>query len=50
MSATTILNTAPLGALIRYTDHTPKPPTRFTLHEGDFASDGVILVTIRSTV
>jgi hypothetical protein len=80
MSATTILNAAPLGALIRYTDHTPKPPARFTrklaawersngvgrlvkkepprvyatwtapasftLHEGNFASDGVILVTI----
>jgi hypothetical protein len=80
MSATTILNAAPLGALIRYTDHTSKPPARFTrklaawersngvgrlvkkepprvyatwtapasftLHEGNFASDGVILVTI----
>ena len=80
MSATTILNTAPLGALIRYTDGSPKPPARFTrklvawersngvgrlvkkepprvyptwtapasftLHEGNFASDGVILVTI----
>jgi hypothetical protein len=80
MSAKTILNTAPLGALIRYTDGSPKPPARFTkklatwersngagrlvkkepprvyptwtapasftLHEGNFASDGVILVTI----
>ena len=80
MSAITILNTAPLGALIRYTDGSPKPPARFTkklaawersngvgrlvkkepprvyptwtapasftLHEGNFASDGVILVTI----
>ena len=70
----------PLGALIRYTDGSPKPPARFTkklaawersngvgrlvkkepprpcptwtaptsftLHEGSFASDGVILVTI----
>ena len=30
MSATTILDTAPLGALIRYTDNSPKPPARFT--------------------
>jgi len=30
MSATTILDTAPLGALIRYTDSSPKPPARFT--------------------
>ena len=80
MSATTIIDTTPLGALIRYTDGSPKPPARFTkklatwersngvgrlvkkepprpyptwtapasftLHEGNFASDGVILVTI----
>ena len=80
MSATTISDTAPLGALIRYTDGSPKPPARFTkklaawersngvgrlvkkepprvyptwtapasftLHEGNFSSDGVILVTI----
>ena len=80
MSATTIIDTAPLGALIRYTDGCPKPPARFTkklatwersngigrlvkkepprayptwtapasftLHEGNFSSDGVILVTI----
>ena len=80
MSATTIINTAPLGALIRYTDGCPKPPARFTkklaawersngvgrlvkkepprpyptrtvpasftLHEGNFSSEGVILVTI----
>ena len=80
MSATTIIDTAPLGALIRYNDGSPKPPARFTkklaawersngvgrlvkkepprsyttwtapasftLHEGNFASDGVILVTI----
>lgn len=29
MSATTILDTAPLGPLIRYTDGSPKPPARF---------------------
>ena len=80
MSATTIIDSAPLGALIRYTDGSPKPPVRFTkklaawersngvgrlvkkepprayptwtapasftLHEGNFSSDGVILVTI----
>ncbi len=69
MSATTIIDTVPLGALIRYTDGSPKPPARFTkklaawersngvyptwtapasftLHEGNFSSDGVILVTI----
>jgi hypothetical protein len=80
MSATTIIDTAPLGALIRYTDGSPKPPARFTkklaawersngvgrlvkkepprpyptwtapdsftLHEGNFSSEGVILVTI----
>ena len=82
MSATTIIETAPLGALIRYTDGRPKPPARFTkklaawersngvgrlvkkdpprvhqtwtapasftLHEGNFSSDGVILVRITS--
>ena len=80
MSANTIIDTAPLGALIRYTDGSPKPPARFTkklaawersngvarlvkkepprpyptwtapdsftLHEGNFSSEGVILVTI----
>ncbi len=80
MSATIIIDTAPLGALIRYTDGSPKPPARFTkklaawersngvgrlvkkepprpyptwtapdsftLHEGNFSSEGVILVTI----
>ena len=80
MSASTIIDTAPLGALIRYSDSSPKPPARFTkklaawersnglgrlvkkelprayptwtapasftLHEGNFSSDGVILVTI----
>ena len=80
MSASTIIDTAPLGALIRYTDGSPKPPAcftkklatwersngvgrlvkkepprcyptwtasaSFTLDEGNFASDRVILVTI----
>jgi hypothetical protein len=80
MSAITVFDTAPLGALIRYTDGSPKPPARFTkklaawersngvgrlvkkepprpyptrtvpasftLHEGNFSSEGVILVTI----
>ena len=80
MSANSIINTAPLGALIRYSDGSPKPPSRFTkklaawersngigrlvkkepprpyhtwtapasftLHEGNFSSDGIILVTI----
>lgn len=83
MSVTTIIDTAPLGALIRYTDSSPRPPARFTkklaawersngvgrlvkkepprvyptwtapasftLHEGNFSSDGVILVTIMRT-
>jgi hypothetical protein len=30
MSATTISDNAPLGALIRYADGRPKPPARFT--------------------
>lgn len=30
MSATTIIDTAPLSALIRYADGNPKPPARFT--------------------
>ena len=30
MSANTIIDQAPLGALIRYTDGCPKPPARFT--------------------
>ena len=83
MSAHIVHDTAPLGALIRYTDHAPKPPARFTkklaawerrngvgrlvkkeparerptysspasitLHEGNFASAGVILVTVMRT-
>lgn len=80
MSAHNIYDIAPLGALIRYSDGTPRPPGRFskklaawekrngvgrlvmksphreratytaaasiTLHEGNFSSDGVILVTV----
>ncbi len=80
MSATTYIDTAPIGALSRYTDGSPKPPAHFskkagswecsnglgrlvkkepprpyatrtapalfTLHEGNFASDGVTLVTV----
>lgn len=83
MSAHIIYDTAPLGALIRYSDGAPKPPARFskklaawerrngvgqlvkteparerptysspasiTLHEDNFASSGVILVTIMRT-
>ena len=30
MSAQNIYDTAPLGALIRYSDNTPQPPARFT--------------------
>ena len=30
MSATNIIDTAPLGAFNRYTDSRPKPPARFT--------------------
>ncbi len=30
MSAHIIYDSAPLGSLVRYTDRTPKPPTRFT--------------------
>ncbi len=80
MYATTIIDTTPFGALIRYTDGSPKPPARFTkkfaawersngvgrlvkkepprpyptwtapasftLHEGNFSSERIILVTI----
>ena len=82
MSANTIIDQAPLGALIRYTDGSPKPPARFTkklaawersngvgrlvkmepprpyptwtapasftLHEGNFSSEGVIQSVSRS--
>ncbi|MBW7861506.1 MAG: hypothetical protein H3C33_10445 [Rhodocyclaceae bacterium] len=30
MSSTTVIDTAPFGALIRYTDGNPKPPAHFT--------------------
>ena len=77
MSAEHIIDTAPHGALIRYSDGAPKPPARFTkklaawecangvgrlvkkepprsnptwttpasftLHEGNFSSEGVIV-------
>ena len=83
MSAHNIYDIAPIGALIRYTDHKPKPPARFTkklaawqsrngggrlvrkqpprdratyiapasitLHEGNFESGSVILVTVIRT-
>ncbi|RWK58592.1 hypothetical protein [Mesorhizobium sp.] len=83
MSASNIYENAPLGSLINYGDHAPKPPARFTkklaawegrngigrlvrktpprehatwpspaaitLHEGDFSSGSVILVTVRRT-
>lgn len=83
MSAHIVFDCAPLGALVRYSDLTPKPPARFTkklaawerrngvgrlvrkepsrerptytspasitLHEGNFASEGVILVTVMRT-
>ena len=83
MSAHHVHDVAPLGSLIRYGDHSPRPPARFTkklaawqrrngvgrlvrkepqrqrgaytspasitLHEGDFASNGVILVTVMRT-
>lgn len=83
MSARHVYDNAPLGALIRYSDGTPKPRARFnkklaawqnrngvarlvkkepqrdrptytspasiTLYEGDFASAGVVLVTVLRT-
>lgn len=83
MSATIVYDNAPLGSLIRYSDGTPKPPSRFTrklaawqtrngvgrlvkkepprerptysspacftLHEGNFGEDGIILVTVMRT-
>lgn len=83
MSAIAIYDAAPLGALVRFSDGKPKPPSRFTkklaawernngvgrlirktppfvrgsyaggatitLHEGDLASGGVVLVTIQRT-
>lgn len=78
-----LIRTAPLGALLRYSDGQPRPPARFnkklaawersngvgrlikktpavvrpsyslpegfTLHHGDFASGGVILVVVTMT-
>ncbi|MER8458324.1 hypothetical protein NKH24_19860 [Mesorhizobium sp. M1300] len=83
MSASNIYDNAPLGSLITYKDHAPRPPARFTkkvaawearngvgrlvkktpprehatwpspaaitLHEGDFSSGSVILVTVMRT-
>jgi hypothetical protein len=83
MSAQTIFDTAPLGALIRYADGRPQPPARFTkkraewernngigrlirkapetvrpsftspasikLHQGDFSSGGVVVLTVQIT-
>jgi hypothetical protein len=83
MSAQAIYDAAPLGALVRFSDGKPKPPSRFTkklatwersngvgrlirktppfvrgsytggatitLHEGDLASNGVVLVTVHRT-
>lgn len=83
MPAYHIYDHAPLGALVRYSDGTPRPPARFTkklaawerrnglgrlvqktpprqlasyvapasitLHEGNFAARGVILVTVTHT-
>ncbi len=83
MSAQSIFDHAPLGAIIRYSDGTPRPPKRhrrkladwqrrnscgrlvhkaaativgqtilpasFTLHEGDFGSEGVIVLKVFKT-
>ena len=83
MSAQSIFDYAPLGAIIRYSDGTPRPPERhrrkladwqrrnssgrlvkkqaatcvgqtilpasFTLHEGDFGSQGVIVLKVFKT-
>lgn len=83
MSAQSIFDHAPLGAIIRYSDCTPRPPERhrrklqdwqrrnsagrlvkkqtatcvgqtiipasFTLHEGDFGSEGVIVLKVFKT-
>ena len=83
MSAQLIFDTAPLGALIRFSDGKPKPPSRFarklasweekngigrlvrkepvvrrgnhistpsiTLHHGDFASGGVVVLMAYTT-
>lgn len=83
MSAQSIFDHAPLGAIIQYSDGTPRPPERhrrkvqdwqrrnssgrlvkkqaatcvgqtilpasFTLHEGDFGSEGVIVLKVFKT-
>lgn len=83
MSAQSIFDHAPLGAIIRYSDGTPRPPERhrrklqdwqrrnssgrlvkkqaativgqtiipasFTLHEGDFGSQGIIVLKVFKT-
>lgn len=83
MFAQSIFDHAPLGAVIQYSDDTPRPPERhrrklqdwqrrnssgrlvkkqgttrvgdtvipaaFTLHEGDFGSDGVIVLKVFKT-
>jgi hypothetical protein len=83
MSAQTIFDTAPLGALVRYCDGRPQPPARFkrkltawernngigrligkapervrpsfrspasiTLHQGDFSSEPVVVLTVQFT-
>ena len=83
MSAQKIFDTAPLGAILAFSDGTSRPPARFakklaaweqsngtgrlvrktppylrgayaspasiTLHEGDFASAGIVLLTVHRT-
>ena len=83
MSAQSIFDHAPLGAIIRYTDGTPRPPEHhrrklvvwqrrnssgrlvkkqgatcvgqtilpasFTLHEGDFESEGIVVLKVFKT-
>ena len=83
MSAQSIFDHAPIGAIIRYSDGTPRPPERhrrkladwqrrnscgrlvkrqaativgqtilpasFTLHEGDFGSEGIIVLKVFKT-
>lgn len=83
MSAQSIFDHAPLGAIIRYSDGSPRPPERhrrklqdwqrrnssgrlvkkqgatcvgqtilpasFTLHEGDFGSEGIVVLKVFKT-
>ena len=59
MSAQSIYDQAPIGALIRYSDGTPRPPqhTRgnhttpasFTMHKGEFGSAGVVVLKVFKT-